>query len=410
MTRRPIVKREAVHAAYQPIVDLATRQVVAFEALARFDPTSGFANPAEAFDAARQAGPAALAELDQVCIGAAVDGAVAAALPPTTAVFINVLPTTFERELPAELVEAVRLAGRLRVVVEVTEVDVMARPAEMLAFAAWARRRGFGVAVDDVGPNPQSLSLLPLLRPDVIKLDRSILVDPPNAATGRVLSAVLAAAESTGAAVLAEGIETEEDVRVARSLGASYGQGWHLGRPGPLPDPPAARVEPFPLLATVPPAPVPKAPFELVSDRLLGRDAPYDYLLAISHDLEDKAARTDAPIMVATFQDADRFTGLTKQRYEALARHASLIGAVAEGLAEEPAPGVRGAHLHPADPIRHDWNVVVLAPHFAAALIARDLTASGPVRSRRYDYAVTHTPSTVTLAAQSLLDRLVPIG
>ena len=62
MTRRPIVKREAVHAAYQPIVDLATRQVVAFEALARFDPTSGFANPAEAFDAARQARPRAVAE------------------------------------------------------------------------------------------------------------------------------------------------------------------------------------------------------------------------------------------------------------------------------------------------------------------------------------------------------------
>lgn len=50
---------------------------------------------------------------------------------------------------------------------------------------------------------------------------------------------------------------------------------------------------------------------------------------------------------------------------------------------------------------------MVLAPHFSAALIARDQTASGPLRDRRYDYALTHDPKLVVLAAHSLLDRLI---
>jgi len=398
--------RTTVRSAYQPIVDLRTGEVVAYEALARFDPAE-HPDPAAAFAAARREGPEAMAALDHACIVAAVEGALAAGLPPTTTLFVNVLPTTLQRTVPAELQPLVSAAADLRVVVEVTEVDVTARPAELLAFTARVRELGFGLAVDDVGVNPDSLSLLPLLRPDVIKLDRSILSAPPTAQTGRVLGAVLAAAEATGAAILAEGIECERDAHVARTLGATYGQGWHHGRPGPLTEPRAAS-SPLPLLGHRAEA-VPRTPFDLVPDgRLLGRDAPYEYLLAISHDLEARAATLDAPIVVATFQDADRFTPATARRYESLAQTASIVGALATDLPCVPAPGVRGARLCPDDPIRHDWNVVVLAPHFAAALLARDRTHSGPVGTRRYDYTVTHDARTVTRAAHSLLDRLAP--
>lgn len=395
----------AIRSAFQPIIDLRSGRVMGYEALARF-PEADDPSPAAAFGAAAAAGAEAVTELDHACIRAAVEGAIAAGLPATTPLFVNVLPTSLGRTLPEGLVQTVAAAReRLRVVIEVTEIDVMARPAELLALAGWCRRHGFGLAVDDVGTNPDSLSLLPLLRPDVIKLDRSILASRPDRETGRVLGAVLAAAETSGAAILAEGVETEHDAHVARTLGATYGQGWLYGRPGPLPHELPDTGDGLRLLPAAC-TPVPASPFDLVSHRLLGHDAPYEYLLAMSLDLEGKAAQLDAPIVISTFQEAGRFTSATKRRYEQLARTASLVGALASGLGPDPGVGVRGADLPCGDPVRHDWIVAVLAPHFAAALIARDRTGSGPVDARRYDYSVTHDPELVTLAAHSLLDRL----
>lgn len=398
----------AIRPAYQPIVDLATGDVVAYEALARFDPATGVERPDQAFDAVADS-PELTARLDHACMRAAITGALEARLPKEIALFVNVLPATLSHDLPPDLVAVLEQArGTLSVVAEVTEIGVTARPAELLAFTARCRDLGFGVAVDDVGVNPDSLALLPLLRPDVIKLDRSLLSVAPTVESGRVLAAVLAAQEATGAVVLAEGIETEGDVHLAVGLGAAYGQGWHHGFPAPLQTGWPLPVPPMPILDERR-RPVPHTPFDLIDEgSLQGRSAPYTYLLALSLDLEDKASRLGGAIVASTFQEADRFTPATAVRYERLAGTASLVGAMAEGLAAAPAPGVRGADLGPGDPLRHDWNVVVLAPHFAGALIARDRTSSGPVRHRRYDYGITHEPRVVALAARSLLGRVLP--
>lgn len=395
-----------IRSVYQPIVDLAAGTTVAYEALARFDESTGIARPDLAFEAA--AGDAdLLARLDQACMEAAIRGAVSAGFPEDVALFVNVMPRTLTRGLPPALLDLLDAAEGLRIVGEVTEVGITARPAELLAFTAACRAAGFGVAIDDVGVNPESLAVLPLLDPDVIKLDRSVLQAPPSTATGRVLTAVLATQESTGAAVLAEGIEDAALADLAIGLGASLGQGWHLGRPGPAPSRIVAPQVPLPLVGRARSG-IPSTPFAMIADgELQGRDAPYEYLLAISMDLEDKASRLEHAIVAATFQESERFSRATAARYETLAGDVALVAALAEGLASEPALGVRGGTIGPDDDLRHDWNVVVLAPHFSAALIARDRTASGPVRDRRYDYALTHDPERVTLAAHSLLNRLV---
>jgi len=187
----PLLRPGAVRSAYQPIVDLRSGCTAAFEALARFDPRTGFDNPGQAFSVAEAEGEEAARRLDHACIRAAILGAIDARLPSSTTLFVNVRPATLERATPAEL-EAVIDAARaqLRVVVEVTELDVLERPAELLAFVQRNRARGFGLAVDDVGVNPDSLSLLPLLRPDVIKLDRSVLNTRPDLAPLRPASGV----------------------------------------------------------------------------------------------------------------------------------------------------------------------------------------------------------------------------
>ena len=106
-----------------------------------------------------------------------------------------------------------------------------------MELAATARRNGWGIALDDVGVNDSSLALLPLIKPDIVKIDASLL-DPVNRADALVVEGALQVfSRSHGRPqVLAEGIETGEHFDLARDLfDARYGQGFRFGRPGPLP-------------------------------------------------------------------------------------------------------------------------------------------------------------------------------
>jgi DICT domain-containing protein len=92
-----------------------------------------------------------------------------------------------------------------------------------------------------------------------------------------------------------------------------------------------------------------------------------------------------------------------------MATHAAFVGALGAGLTAEPAAGVRGASLDPDDPLRGEWNVVVVAPHFAAAFVARDL--GDPVEhdmTRRFDYCLTYDRDLAVEAARGLLARIAP--
>ena len=78
--------------------------------------------------------------------------------------------------------------------------------------------------------------MMPLVHPDVIKLDLSLIQASPDIAIARTINGVLAEVERTGAIILAEGIETREHANSALAMGATIAQGWLFGRPRPLGD------------------------------------------------------------------------------------------------------------------------------------------------------------------------------
>jgi hypothetical protein len=305
--------------------------------------------------------------------------------------------------------ESELLAGNLRVIVELTERALTDRPAEVLAAVAWLRERGCGIALDDVGVDERSLALMPFLAPDVIKLDMSLIqARGASPAAARVLNAVAAEAERSGAVLLAEGIETEEHLARARAIGATLGQGWLFGRPGPLPgDAPAQGAEGMSLRAHEPlPA---GTPFELIADQRRVRRGDKRLLLALSRQLEAEAiALGGEAVVLAAFQHADFFTPRSRERYETLARGAALVGALGFGLGEEPAPGVRGAGLRRDEALLREWDVAVVGPHFAGAFVARDLGDTGADSDRRFDFFVTYERELVVRAARALMARIVP--
>ncbi|MBF5082537.1 diguanylate cyclase domain-containing protein [Quadrisphaera sp. INWT6] len=398
---------------FQPIVDLATGEVVACEALARGPVDSELHTPAQLFGAAREHD--LLGELDAACRAAAFRGAVEHGLVAPLTLFVNVEPEVLDSAPLDELLAiAAATPDQLRVVVELTERALAHRPAELLRTVDRIREAGWAVALDDVGADDVSLAFMPLLRPDVVKLDLRLVQDAPGPDVAQVMNAVNAYAEESGAVVLAEGIEDVRHLRLALALGASLGQGWHFGRPAPgrtaLEGRPTGRLHlppPPPLVAPSTSAPTATSPFALLPPGTALRQAPKKLLVELSKQLEREALRLGSTCVVAsTFQEAKHFTPATTGRYRDLVERTAFVCALGEDLPAEPLPGVRGAHLPADDPVRGEWDVVVLAPHFSAALLARDLGDEGPDAHRRFEYALTYERGTVAAAGRSLLARV----
>jgi PAS domain S-box-containing protein len=223
---------------FQPIVELETRAVVGYEALTRF--TDG-SSPDQIFAEAHRCGLAL--ELEAATLGAIFDAA--AALPEPAWLNINVSP---ELVLAGEPLVPILAGSARQVVLELTEhIAISDYPALRAALARLGP--SIRLAVDDAGAGFASLRHILELRPDYVKLDRAIVsrVDRDPARQALVAGLVDFAAR-TGAILVAEGVETEAEVRAVHRLGVPLAQGYRLGRPAL-----AARLV-GPLITTAPPA------------------------------------------------------------------------------------------------------------------------------------------------------------
>ena len=409
----------SIRSVYQPIVELDTGAVVGYEALARGPQGTPWERPDVLFDVARRTHR--LAELDAACRAAAFAGAKAARLSQPLWLFVNAEPEVLDGWATSP--DGVAAGLDLPVMLEVTERALTRRPAEMLTAIARLRRLGWGIALDDVGADPASLALLPLLAPDVIKLDLRLVQTRPDRDVAAVVNAVSAEVERTGALLLAEGLEQPGHLRTARAFGATLGQGWYYGVPGPIPPgaglavPDAAEVSLAPFVQPQQwvglrrtPVPSPAcSPFELAAARRRSREADKPLLIEISKQIEEHArAAGGVAVVLSAFQEAKFFTAATGRRYERLAQDAAFVAAIGAGMPAEPLPGVRGGPLRADDPLRLEWDIAVLGPHFAATLCAREVPGQhGPEGDRRFDFVLSHDRELVTEVAAGLMARVV---
>jgi len=248
---------------------------------------------------------------------------------------------------------------------------------------------------------------MPFLAPDVLKLDLRLVQQHTTVEVAEVVAAVNAQAERTGALVLAEGIETPEHADLARAMGARLGQGWLFGRPGALPVPTRQDRAPIVDLRATAGWRRTETPYELVAGSREVQRSTKPLLVAMSKHLERQALTLGGPAVVAaSFQHARQFTPATARRYAVLAGAAELVVAVGVDLPTSPIPGVSGASIHPADPLADEWSIAVVGPHFAGAVLAKDLGDDGPDADRRFDYVVTYDRELVLTAAAALLRRV----
>jgi diguanylate cyclase (GGDEF)-like protein len=228
------IRRALLMPVFQPIVDLGNGSVLGFEGLVRPAPGSAFDGPAGLSAAAAASGRTT--QLDLACLEAVA--AAGHALGGGRYLSVNISPRVLESPdfSPVWLIERLERHGLepSRVVVEVTEQEAIANAHAFMRSVGDLQQAGFRVAADDVGAGNAGLRLLSQVRFDVVKIDLS-LVQPGTERTSSqaVLGSLCDLAARQGALIIAEGVETAEQLRTLRSMGVPAAQGYLLGRPGP---------------------------------------------------------------------------------------------------------------------------------------------------------------------------------
>ncbi|MEL6958206.1 MAG: EAL domain-containing protein [Pseudomonadota bacterium] len=219
-----VLDHKAFNIALQPIMKLRNQRTAGYEALCRFS-NEPYRPPNVWFDDAAKVGLQIDLEL------AVMDVAVTwlSALGPECYLAVNLSPSTLSSGRVSPLVE--RIGGQ-RLVIEITEHDEISDLDLLRMEIDRLRDSGVRIAIDDTGAGYSGLQQILRLQPNLIKLDMSLTKDVDKDVARRSLAAAIVSfAQDTGATVVAEGIETEAELRTLAGLGVEMGQGYHLGRP-----------------------------------------------------------------------------------------------------------------------------------------------------------------------------------
>ena len=234
--RRALERREFT-LLYQPKVDLVTGRAASLEALLYWnDPAVGLVSPARFIPVLEETGMI-LAVGSWVVRQAIADlGTLRSRGHGSARIAVNVSPIQFrQKDFPAYLAEAMGSHRGPGLDIEITE-SVMMEDIESCVHVLWRLRElGIGVALDDFGTGFSSLSYIARLPATTLKVDKSfvgeMVADPGRLA---IVKAVVSLAHALGMKVVAEGVETEEQAAILRSLACDEAQGYLHGRPAPL--------------------------------------------------------------------------------------------------------------------------------------------------------------------------------
>lgn len=294
-----------------------------------------------------------------------------------------------------------------RIVITVDSASVLTDPHNSLAVIREARAGGRLIALDGVGIDRHSATLLSLVEPDIIITSAELLSKAAYFEVGTTVHALGAYVERSNAIILAEGVDSESSRLAAITIGATYGTGELYPA---VDDPSSLLSEPVVAMPDSPvwsdPIPDVGTPYSIVSAHSRIRRGTKRLLIQLSKSLEAQAATSGSSMLVlGTFQQAEHFTASTTARWRHLADTVGFAGVYGVGLSVMLDGKVQHAPLDPGDDLVNEWTVVTLGPHHAAMLSARDLHDNGPDLERTFDFVQTYDRTTVTQAAHSILRR-----
>ncbi len=225
---RRVLDERAVRMVYQPVVDLRTHKVFAYEALVR-SKAPEFTSPPELFNAAVE--HSCTGELGRMLREMSLEGC------PDFPLFINIHPAELNERWIVQPDDPIFMHDR-DVYLEITEGVPLSHFHLCQTILSEVRARGVYLVVDDLGAGYSNLKYIADLQPRVVKLDRGLIAGlNQESRLFKLVSAIVVLCHELDAVVVAEGIETVEELEAVIASGAKFGQGYLLARPAfPLPD------------------------------------------------------------------------------------------------------------------------------------------------------------------------------
>lgn len=227
-----LTRKRLLYPVFQPIVSLRDESVYGYEALSRFPANRWFEGPQQLFDFASQEGMVYI--LDRLARECAIESS--GGLAGGQKLFVNLTAQIMDdpQFTPGQTLSQLAKMGLSahHVVFEITERSSIEDFEAAKRTLDHYRSQGFQIAIDDAGAGYSSLQSIVELQPDFIKIDRSLIrgihADPVK---GHIVHTFTEFASKMGSAIIAEGIETEEELSYIRGMGVPFAQGYHLGRP-----------------------------------------------------------------------------------------------------------------------------------------------------------------------------------
>ncbi len=232
------IEQQQFHLNYQPIVSLSTSKIVGFEALVRWQhPTRGWVSPDKFIPLAEETGliiPLGKWVLSEACRQLSVwQEQLAQPLPLSISVNLSGIQLWNPDVLQSidEILNSLSLSGS-HLKLEITESILMDKESEATAVLAHLKQREIQLSIDDFGTGYSSLAYLQSFPIDTLKIDRSFISGIEQQDKNLdITRTIIALAHSLELDAIAEGVETQEQLEILRSLGCEYGQGYLFSPP-----------------------------------------------------------------------------------------------------------------------------------------------------------------------------------
>lgn len=227
-----IVSQRNITLLAQPIIDVQTREIKAWEMLTRGPKNTLYESPLHLFSVARQTG--LLYELELIVLEKTLEQIQMTGCQHD--IFINFTPISLGNQQfindVRKIMDNYPQIHPAQLTIEITERDSLEGIEHLFSNIKVLRRSGFKIAVDDMGSGYASLNTISTIMPDIIKIDRSVIQDiDKNAVKESMLKGLLLVAKEADSLVVAEGIENAEEAHVLTRNNVDLAQGYFFAKP-----------------------------------------------------------------------------------------------------------------------------------------------------------------------------------
>lgn len=394
-----LVRSGGVRSLFSPIVDVITGMDAGYR-VSHFAEAGGTPiNSPELRQAVRDSDM--VGDIDSSIREQTLRDADAAGLDSHTRLFVN--------SEPESLVTLEDRTDRdARIILQLDPSSISAQPGSVLRSVRSARQLGWSIGISGVGLDLATTAFLPLVNPAVVVLHPDVLKIEDKQHLAKLNVLLRAHVERTGAVVVAEGVDSEDELIMVNALGARFATGELYASPTDRPNPVSIPPEDAMSGHHTRNKPIQGTPYS-IAQGLQADPLVVDYDFMIEHMvqlLKRASSAGSSALVVGVFGEEKQLPDTVGAVYRSVGRTAGLAAVLSGGFDEAPVPGVRSGPVDHSDALRDEYAVIVVGPDWSSMVSAHRRNELGTDGRREFDLFITTERYASVDAARSVLSRI----